>query len=629
MASQVRRNIPSFSTVTSSFKSYINSLPLLTTIIALFCILIYIVDSIQTYADNYLFKLLALEPNAFFNWEVYQLFTFPFPHLSLGHILFCLLAFVPLSTAIEHTIGTLEYCYVLITMFTLLPGAFYLIGSLIFNYKDVRLGGLSTWIFGVVVWESRELAGRERDIFGIIRVPAHFYPLVLLLLMEIFFPRKWFAGHVCGLISGYLYSFGYLSKILPPSGYFVNLESKSIIQRISQIRGFVKAEEGSRGGWWLPLWNDDEVLEDAIHPPGEVLNQIPNTTDAAASTTRTSTIPTTNITTTNTNTSPPPPPISTSTIFVVPSSNSSTKQVTEVNSTNPNIKVPEEQDLLDTRTILSAAVLAEDYRRDTWRKQLQRWTGKWNPSDDDWQRYRIWLMENTLFRHLKRLQDYKVPDETLRLYTFLYHQWNSLSESQKTISGIIAINAVVFLMWQIPILFPFMNRYFSHNPLSGYSITLLTSVFSHKAFWHVGLNMMALYSLGGVVHNLLQREQFLAFYLTSGIFSSLISHIFSLTYIPRAKIIPSIGASGAIFACLSGCAVLYPDASVYVLFFPFFPIKLSYALPMIMGLDLLGILKGWMMFDHYAHLAGAIFGIGYVKYGKEYIWHPIQKYLIT
>ncbi|CAG8721267.1 1485_t:CDS:2, partial [Ambispora leptoticha] len=177
MASQVRRNIPSFSAVTSSFKSYISSLPLLTTIIALLSILIYIVDSIQTFSNNYLFNLLALEPKAFFHWGVYRLFTFPFPHLSLGHILFCLLAFVPLSTAIEHTIGTLEYCYALITVFTILSGSFYLIGSLIFDYREVMLGGLSTWIFGVVVWESRELAGRERDIFGIIRVPAHFYPL--------------------------------------------------------------------------------------------------------------------------------------------------------------------------------------------------------------------------------------------------------------------------------------------------------------------------------------------------------------------------------------------------------------------------------------------------------------------
>ncbi|KAG9306419.1 hypothetical protein G9A89_018302 [Geosiphon pyriformis] len=311
--SPVRRNIPSFSVVTSSFKSYIASLPLLTSIVSVVCILIYIVDAIQITKLNF-FDTLSLSHVAFFNGGVYRIFTFPYPHNSLGHILFCLLAFVPLSATIEHRLGTLEYLYALITVFTLLSGSLYLISNFLFGYKNVVLGGLSTWMFGVVVWESRELAGRERDIFDLIRVPAHFYPLVLLLLMEIFFPRQWFAGHVCGLIAGSLYSFGYLSRLLPSSEFFARLETKSTIHSISKIRGFVKAEEGSRGGWWLPLWNDD-VLEDAINPPnlgGSVdesprepaagINQIP----AASS----------------------PPRAGTSNIFTVePSSNSSSPSI--------------------------------------------------------------------------------------------------------------------------------------------------------------------------------------------------------------------------------------------------------------------------------------------------------------
>jgi membrane associated rhomboid family serine protease len=92
---------------------------------------------------------------------VWRLVTYPYTPYSLGNILFNLLAFLPLSTEIEHTIGTLEFFYVLITIFTILSGSLYLFFSLIFYYKDV--GGLSAWIFGVVVWESRELAGRERE----------------------------------------------------------------------------------------------------------------------------------------------------------------------------------------------------------------------------------------------------------------------------------------------------------------------------------------------------------------------------------------------------------------------------------------------------------------------------------
>ncbi|RHZ81167.1 hypothetical protein Glove_123g198 [Diversispora epigaea] len=262
--SEVRRNVPSFSTVTSSFKSYILSLPILTSSVTCVAIFLYILDSLLV--DNVIYDAIDLLPKKLFEGQVWRIISYPYPHNSLGHLLFNLLIFLPLSTTIEHTIGTIEYFYILITVFTLLSGAFYLLGSLIFDYKETSVGGLSPWIFGVVVWESRELAGNERDLFGLLRVPAHFYPIVLLLLMEIFFPRAWFASHICSLITGYFYAFGYLSSILPPTSFFSNLESKSPFSRIVNFRGFIKADEISRSGWWLPLSIDpiDDPLESPI-----------------------------------------------------------------------------------------------------------------------------------------------------------------------------------------------------------------------------------------------------------------------------------------------------------------------------------------------------------------------------
>ena len=78
--------------------------------------------------------------------------------------MFNLLVFIPLSSTIEHTLGTLEYLYVLFNVFTLLSGSMYLALSSLFDItENVIIGGLSAWVFGVVVWESRELAGRERE----------------------------------------------------------------------------------------------------------------------------------------------------------------------------------------------------------------------------------------------------------------------------------------------------------------------------------------------------------------------------------------------------------------------------------------------------------------------------------
>jgi hypothetical protein len=63
---EVRRNIPSFSTVTSSFKSYIISLPLLTTIITCISILFYAIDALS---DKALYDALSLSPDSFFDGQ--------------------------------------------------------------------------------------------------------------------------------------------------------------------------------------------------------------------------------------------------------------------------------------------------------------------------------------------------------------------------------------------------------------------------------------------------------------------------------------------------------------------------------------------------------------------------------
>ncbi|CAG8580323.1 9757_t:CDS:2 [Acaulospora morrowiae] len=308
--SQARRNIPSFTSVTSSFRSYILSLPLLTTSIVCVVIILYVLEALFLGVEI-VYDEIDLLPEKFFEGQVWRLFTYPYTHLSLGHILFNLLTFLPLSTTIEHTIGTIEYAYILVTVFTILSGSFYLLGSIIFSYKEVSVGGLNPWVFGVVVWESRELAGRERDLFGLFRVPSHFYPIVLFLLMEIFFPRTWFASHIFSLITGYFYAFGYLSRILPSTSFFSNLESKSLFSHIVGVRGFIKAEEGDRSGWWLPLSNE-ESLDDTIESPslseghaetGESSNATNNTVQVARSNS----------------------PVQTTPLFVVPSSNSSSR----------------------------------------------------------------------------------------------------------------------------------------------------------------------------------------------------------------------------------------------------------------------------------------------------------------
>ncbi|EGO20784.1 hypothetical protein SERLADRAFT_442128 [Serpula lacrymans var. lacrymans S7.9] len=89
------------------------------------------------------------------------------------------------------------------------------------------------------------------------------------------------------------------------------------------------------------------------------------------------------------------------------------------------------------------------------------------------------------------------------------------------------------------------------------------------------------------------------------------------------EILPSLGASGAIYAAVTLSALAFPDASISLIFLPFFAIPIQSGVGAIIALDAIGILRGWKMFDHYAHLSGATFGVLYYLYGPQW-WDSMR-----
>lgn len=97
-------------------------------------------------------------------------------------------------------------------------------------------------------------------------------------------------------------------------------------------------------------------------------------------------------------------------------------------------------------------------------------------------------------------------------------------------------------------------------PLNMHYTTLVTSMFLHGGFMHIGSNMLYLWIFGDNVEDRLGHGRYLLFYLLCGLGASA-AHI----YFNWGSRIPSVGASGAIAGVLAGYFVLFPSASIRTL----------------------------------------------------------------
>lgn len=205
--------------------------------------------------------------------------------------------------------------------------------------------------------------------------------------------------------------------------------------------------------------------------------------------------------------------------------------------------------------------------------------------------------------------------------------WSSLTEGQKTVTGIIAVNAVVLCCWRIPVMQRSMIKYFTSNPASKTRcLPMILSSFSHYSIIHMLANMYVLWTFSSGIVSLLGKEQFLAVYMSAGVISTMVSYMCKTA---TGRLYPSLGASGAVMAVLAAVCAKVPEAKLGIIFLPMVTFTAGNALKGLIAIDTAGLILGWRLFDHAAHLGGALFGIWYVAYGHKLIWRkrePLVKF---
>jgi membrane associated rhomboid family serine protease len=159
--------------------------------------------------------------------------------------------------------------------------------------------------------------------------------------------------------------------------------------------------------------------------------------------------------------------------------------------------------------------------------------------------------------------------------------------------------------------------------LHGQVWRLLTYAFLHDpgTIWHILFNMLFLWWFGSDVEDLYGPREFLTFYLSAAIASGLLFFSSSLAWM-RDSMIPCLGASGAVLAVLTLCAIHYPRRTILLFFI--IPVPLWLFLVIFLAGDAYVFLnKAQSGTAVAAHIGGALFAGIYYRLNIRLVdWLP-------
>lgn len=175
----------------------------------------------------------------------------------------------------------------------------------------------------------------------------------------------------------------------------------------------------------------------------------------------------------------------------------------------------------------------------------------------------------------------------------------------------------------------FVPSRFLHDPLAD-TITVVTSMFLHGGWMHIGANVLFLWIFGDNVEDALGHARYLVFYVLSGVVAAGAQMLVS-----PSSAVPMVGASGAIAGVLAAYVTLYPQSRVLVLVpilffieffeFPAWLVILEwFALQLLSGLGAIAVASRGGGVAFFAHIGGFVCGLLLIRLlmlGKQAVRH--------
>lgn len=205
--------------------------------------------------------------------------------------------------------------------------------------------------------------------------------------------------------------------------------------------------------------------------------------------------------------------------------------------------------------------------------------------------------------------------------------------------ALIAINVLVFLGYFLGMTDFQLNAFFFQWGLiparlsagAGYE-TLVTSMFLHAGWLHLGGNMLFLWIYGDNLEEEMGHLGFLLFYLAAGLAAAGLQAFADL-----GSRVPMVGASGAIAGVMGGYLLLFPRAKVdvlfiFLIFFRIFAVPAWIVLGLWFGLQIFSGLNTPTQMGgvaYWAHAGGFVAGLvltlpAWLRRGARDYWQATQ-----
>ncbi|XP_012836196.1 PREDICTED: uncharacterized protein At3g58460 isoform X1 [Erythranthe guttata] len=229
----MRSNIVSEAGLSTRLNQWWEGIPFLTSVVVFVCGIIYLVCLLVGY-DSFV-EVCFLPSAVISHFQVYRMYTAIIFHGSLLHVLFNMMALVPMGSELERIMGSIRLLYIIILL-AASNAILHLFIALLVAHNPVDAYphfmnqcsiGFSGILFSMIVIETSLSGIQTRSFFGLFNVPAKWYVWILLVVFQLLMTNVSLLGHLCGILSGYAYTFGLFNVLIPGTSFYSSIESSA------------------------------------------------------------------------------------------------------------------------------------------------------------------------------------------------------------------------------------------------------------------------------------------------------------------------------------------------------------------------------------------------------------------